>query len=120
MTQVAWMTGSSVAGWLVTSLLAEGVSQTVFLAMLGPLAMACGSWIMAERAFRVAPSTLTGLLLGAFAVKAVFFAAYVVVLLRVVRVPPVAFAISFSAYFIALHLIEAMFLKRLFAGGTSS
>jgi hypothetical protein len=29
---------------------------------------------------------------------------------------PVPFAISFTVYFIALHLIEAMFLQRLFAG----
>ena len=27
------------------------------------------------------------------------------------------FAVSFSSYFIALHLVEALFLRRLFAGG---
>jgi hypothetical protein len=34
----------------------------------------------------------------------------------VLRVSPVPFAVSFSSYFIALHLVEALFLRRLFAG----
>jgi hypothetical protein len=46
----------------------------------------------------------------------VFFGAYVAVMLRVVQLRPTPFAVSFSSYFIALPLIEALFLQRLFAG----
>jgi hypothetical protein len=48
------------------------------------------------------------------AVKAVFFGAYVVAMLRVLRVRPVPFVVSFTGYFIALHVTEALFLRRLF------
>jgi hypothetical protein len=116
MTQVAWMAGSSVAAWLVSSVIARGSAQPVFYGMLGPLLVACASWVMAARVYKRAPQALTGLLIAAFAFKFVFFGAYVAVLLRVVEVPAVPFAVSFSSYFIALHLVEAVFLKRLFAG----
>jgi hypothetical protein len=48
------------------------------------------------------------------AVKAVFFGAYVVSMLRVVELRPVPFVVSFTGYFIALHVMEAMFMRRLF------
>jgi hypothetical protein len=48
------------------------------------------------------------------AVKAVFFGAYVAGMLRVIGLRPVPFVVSFTSYFIALHVTEAMFLRRLF------
>jgi hypothetical protein len=92
----------------------------VFFGMLGPLAAATVSWVLAERTYRRDPSTLTSLMVGAFAFKFVFFGAYVAVLLKVVRVSPVPFVVSFSSYFIALHLVEAVCLKRLFSGNARS
>ena len=38
------------------------------------------------------------------------------IVLRVLGARPVPFVASFAGYFIALHLIEALYLKRLFAG----
>jgi hypothetical protein len=35
-------------------------------------------------------------------------------MLRVVGLRPVPFAVSFTGYFIALHLTEALFMRRLF------
>jgi hypothetical protein len=118
MKEVAWMTGASVAAWLVaTATVAAGARVDVLCGMLAPLVMAAASWVLAEQTFRTRPQALTGLMIGAFGIKLVFFGAYVVVMLRIVRLQPVPFAVSFSSYFIALHLVEAMFLKRLFAGG---
>ena len=118
MKQVAWMTGASVAAWLVASAtIAAGAGREVLWGMLGPLVMAAGSWVLAERTYVDRPQTLTGLMIAAFGVKLVFFGVYVAVMLRVIRLQPVPFAVSFSSYFIALHLVEALFLKRLFAGG---
>ena len=54
----------------------------------------------------------------AFAGKLVFFGAYVAVMLKVLSLPPVPFVVGFTTYFIALHLTEALLLRRLFAGGT--
>jgi hypothetical protein len=55
----------------------------------------------------------------AFAGKLVFFGAYVALTLRLLPVRPVPFLASFTSYFIALYLLEALFMRRLFAGGPS-
>ena len=118
MIQVAWMAGPSVAAWLVTLAVVErSVGMAVFFGMLGPLVLACVSWVLSERTYKRDPRALTGLMLTAFALKMVFFGGYVAVMLRVLHLAAVPFAVSFSSYFIALHLAEALFLKRLFAGG---
>ncbi len=53
-------------------------------------------------------------MISAFAGKLVFFGAYVGLAIGVLGVQPVPFAASFAGYFIALHMIEALWLKRLF------
>jgi hypothetical protein len=116
MKQVAWMAGGSLAAAAV-ALVAGAASMRNELAfgMAGPLIVACVSWLLAERTYRRDPQALTGLMMSAFAFKMVFFGVYVVVMLRVFDLQPVPFAVSFSGYFIALHFVEAVFLKRLFA-----
>lgn len=117
MKEVAWMAGGSLAGWLVASMVAGGEVRTeLLLGMLGPLVVACATWVMAERTYATNPRALTGLMIAAFAFKLVFFGGYVAVMLRVLHVRPAPFAFSFSSYFIALHFVEALFLRRLFAG----
>jgi hypothetical protein len=54
---------------------------------------------------------------AAFAAKMIFFAAYVAVMLRVLDLQPIPFVVSFASCFIALHFIEGLGLRRLFAGG---
>ena len=43
------------------------------------------------------------------------FGAYVAVVIKVLSQPAVPFAVSFTSAFIALYLIEALALRRLFA-----
>ncbi len=118
MKEVAWMAGASVAAWLLASVaVGRDTSIELFLGMLGPLLVACATWVMAERTYTRDPQALTGLMVAAFAFKLVFFGGYVAVMLRVIGLRLVPFAVSFSSYFIALHLVEALFLRRLFAGG---
>jgi hypothetical protein len=119
MKQVAWMAGGSVAVWLcVAAVAAKSSGSAAFFGMLGPLLTACWSWVMAERTYTRDPRALTGRMVMAFAFKLVFFGGYVGVMLRVVRLSPVPFVVSFSGYFIALHVAEAVFLSRLFASGS--
>jgi hypothetical protein len=121
MRPVGWMVGASIASWLAAVALAgTQVGLEVFLGMLAPLMMAAGSWVAIERAHRRRPASVTSLMMGAFAGKMVFFGAYVVVVLRGLPVQPVPFIISFTAYFIGLYLIEAVYLHRLFAQQLSS
>jgi hypothetical protein len=81
--------------------------------MAGPLAGAVGSWLAYERAHRLAPGTLTKVMIAALAVKMVFFGGYIVMMLRGLDLRPVPLMASFVAYFIALHAMEAFFLRRL-------
>ena len=83
----------------------------------GRCVVAVGTWVLTERTYRRHPERLTALMIAAFGVKMLFFGAYVAVMLRVAGAAAVPFVASFTAYFIALYLIEALYLRRLFAGG---
>jgi hypothetical protein len=114
MTAVVWMTGASLVSWLVTRVVTDGRGDPeIVLGMAGPLAAAIVIWEAYERAPRSAPGRLTNVTIAALAVKMVFFGGYVGVMLRGLDLRPIPFIVSFAAYFIALHTIEATFLRRL-------
>jgi hypothetical protein len=115
MTALVWMGALSVTSWVLVTVLAPApVNPELALAMGGTLASAMVSWIVTERTQRAAPERVTGVMIAALAAKMVFFGAYVVIVVRLVGVRPVPFVIGFTGYFIGLHAIEALFLKRLF------
>src|SRR5215217_6389287 len=86
----------------------------VLLGMLAPLAATAGSWVLVERTYRRDPQQLTAVMIGGFGAKMVFFGAYVAVMFTVVGVRTVPFIASFTGYFIALYLTEALLMRRLF------
>jgi hypothetical protein len=108
---VLWL---SVGSALSAALLAPWFGKAVWLGMLGPLLVVSTTWAITERVYRSHPERLTSLMISAFAAKLVFFGAYVAIAIGVLGVQPVPFAASFTGYFIALHMIEALLLKRLF------
>jgi hypothetical protein len=113
---VWWMiSGSVLSCLLVTIVIGPSARTGVWLGMLGPLASAVVSWIALERRYVRRPAALTGLLIRAFAAKMIFFAIYVSVLLKVGIVRPVPFVVSFMCYFVSLHVLEAIGLRRLLA-----
>lgn len=115
MTPVVWMAAASVASWLVTVAVVEPrVRLDVFLGMLGPLAAATVSWVVAECTYRLRPDRLTAVMIGAFAVKVVFFGAYVALVVGTSAHGPFAFIMSFVGYLTGLYLMEAVYLRRLF------
>jgi hypothetical protein len=52
-------------------------------------------------------------MITALVVKMLLFGGYFVVMLRGLDMRPVPFVVSFAAFFIALHAMEALFLRRL-------
>jgi hypothetical protein len=120
MTPLWWMTGLSVAAWLVVSAVAAlagtSVHPELSWGMAGPLASALVTWVVASRVFAADPARLTGVMIVGFAVKLLAFGVYVAVALRPLGLRPVPFMLSFTGFFIALHVLEARFLGRLFAG----
>ena len=84
--------------------------------MVGPLAATAGTWVAIQHAFRQDPLKVTAVMLRAWLIKAVFFAAYLVAVIKGLGVSGQPFAVSLASYFLVLHTIEAMLLKRLFSG----
>jgi hypothetical protein len=118
---VWWMlSGSVLSCFLVMVVTGPKTRNDVWLGMLGPLAAAVVSWIAIERRYAGRPEALTGLLIRAFAAKMIFFAIYVSVLLKVGIVRPVPFVVSFMCYFVSLHVLEAIGLRRLLASALTA
>jgi hypothetical protein len=87
----------------------------ILLGIIGPLVVASVSWVLMERTHKRDPERLTPLMVKAFAGKMVFFGVYVAVALGVLSLRPVPFIVSFTSSFVALHLVEALCLRRLLA-----
>jgi hypothetical protein len=118
MKAVAWMAAASLAS-AALAIAAAGRTNAaeVLLGMIAPLLAACVSWVVTERTYRRDPPALTGVMTAAFAAKMLFFGAYVAVMVKVVGLHAIPFVVSFTGYFIALYLTEALLMRRLFAGG---
>jgi hypothetical protein len=118
MKAVRWMAlGSVGSAGLAIGAGGRLMAMEVALGMLAPLTATAVSWVLIERTYRQDPARLTGLMMTGFAAKMVFFGVYVAVMLKVVGLRPVPFVVSFTSYFIALYLVEALLMRRLFAGG---
>jgi hypothetical protein len=111
------MVAGCVLSWLaVTAVAGPSTRLEVLAGMLGPLLVTVVSWEMAERTYRSRPDRLTAVMATGFAAKLVFFGGYVAAGLGMLGLAPVPFVASFTAYYIALHMTEAVGLRRLFAG----
>jgi hypothetical protein len=116
MKPVWWMAGlSTLSAVLASAVLAGGAA--IWLGMIAPLVVVSASWILAARTYTKRPDQLTSFMMTAFAGKLLLFGAYVGLAIGVLHVRAVPFAASFAAYFIALHMAEAVCLQRLFAEG---
>ena len=82
--------------------------------LLAPLVVVTITWLLTEQVHKTRPERLTSVMIGAFAGKLIFFGAYVGWAIGVLGAKPAPFVLSLTGYFIALHLIEALWLKRLF------
>jgi hypothetical protein len=116
MKPVWWMVAAGIGSWLITAAILDTRTWLEVLAgMAGPLAAAVATWLLVARTYRQAPKRLTGLMAAAFWAKMIFFGAYVAVMLRPLALSPVPFVTSFTSYMVLFYLVEALFLRRLFA-----
>jgi len=115
MKAVAWMTAAGVLSWACIAAAAGGrANPEVLYGMLGPLAVVAVSWIVVERVYVARPDAVFGIMLAGMVLKLMFFAAYAFVMLRMLGLRPIQFVVSFTSYFVVLHNLEALFMKRLF------
>ncbi|MGH9312639.1 MAG: hypothetical protein ACRD09_01545 [Vicinamibacterales bacterium] len=121
MKPVRWMVGVSLVPWLgIMIALGPQTGVAVLAGMVAPLVVATRTWILMERTYRRDPEGLTRLMVKAFVGKMIFFGAYVAVVLSALSIRPIPFIVSFTGYFIGLHLMEAICLRRLLAGDLRS
>ena len=114
---VAWMAiGCAVSMVAAIAAFGTDVGADVLAGMIAPFATTSGTWLLTERTYKRRPERLTPLMVKAFFAKLLFFGAYVAIMMTLGALHPVPFALSFTAYFIVLHLVEAASLRRLFAG----
>lgn len=118
---VGWLALASLVCGIVV-LLAAGPRHltAVLLGAAGPLAAAIGTWLLVARRHATAPERLTSTMIALFAAKLVLFAAYVGAVVLFVPMDAVVFVAGFTAQYIVLHLLEAVFLRRLFAAAPHS
>ena len=107
--------GAVVSWWAVAALPGVESDVEILCGMLAPLAGAVATWVLVVRTYPAAPERLTPLMVIAFGGKVVFFGVYVTVMLAVLSLRPLPFVLSFTSYFIALHLFEAVCLQRWFS-----
>ena len=91
-----------------------GIAGPVFGGMVGPLLAVAATWLIVVRTHQTNPVAVTGVMMTAFMVKAIFFAAYAVAMIKGLGFDVRPFAISFGAFFIALYGVEAALFARLF------
>lgn len=111
--------GALVAACVTTcslaALVAPDATAAVFLGMAAPLVVGIATIVMVEQTARTNPSAFTRRMILAFAVKMLFYAAYVTVTIGLLNAAPVPFMISFTVYFVGLQFTEALYFKTLFA-----
>ena len=106
--------GAASASVLSAGILAASFGREIWLGMFAPLIVVSATWVLIERVYKTHPERLTSVMISAFAGKLVFFGAYVGLAIGVLGAERVPFVASLTGYFIALHMIEALWLKRLF------
>ena len=115
MKALASLIAVGVLSWVcVAVLVGPRANPEVLYGMIGPLLVAAISWVIVRRAYLANPAGLMGVLLAGMAVKLVFLAIYAYAMLRLLELRPVPFVASFACYFVMLHNIEALFMRRLF------
>ncbi len=116
---LVWMAAASVVCWLV--LLAVVGLQNAVAALVGaagPLLGALGTWRIVERTHVRAPERTSGVMIKLFAAKMLLFGAYVVAVVLLLPDWTTVFVVSFTSQYILLHVMEAVFLRRLFSSVT--
>jgi len=105
---------------LFTVMLAPGAATATFLGMAAPLAAGLATILLVEHVTRTNIRLLTHRMTIAFVAKMVFYGLYVSLAIVVVGVDVLPFTISFTLYFAALHVTEALYFKTLFAHSTNT
>ena len=99
---------------------APQAAAAAFLGMGAPLVVGLATIRLVERTVHADVTRLTARMAAAFAVKLVFYAVYVSVVIGLLRVEPVPFTLSFTFYFVALQIAEALYFRTLLVNASAT
>lgn len=99
-------------GLLVSGM--EHYFMEIFLGMIAPLIIGIISIYLISDIQKKSPEKVTNILLKTFVGKMIFFGAYFIYIFTFYSFNPTPFIISFTGYFLTLHVSEALFLKTIF------
>ena len=106
---------SCVGSWgLVSFIFVPHAAAEVFLGMIVPLLLAIGTIVPVERIYAKNPVNLSSFMTTALLGKMLLYGMYVALVVGLLSFDAVPFAISFTFYFTALHLAEALYFRNMF------
>ena len=106
---------SCVGSWgLVSFIFVPHAAAEVFLGMIIPLLLAIGTIVPVERIYAKNPVNLSSFMTKALLGKMLLYGMYVALVVGLLSFDAVPFAISFTFYFTALHLAEALYFRNMF------
>jgi uncharacterized membrane protein len=113
---IACLAGGSILAAIIFSavsgLAGFGVEREIWLGMLGPALASVISRIAMERQKRLNPQKILKHIIQGFVIKFLFFGVYIAVLVKSNQVRPGAFIGFFVFFYLALHMAEAIELRR--------
>ncbi|NQU28947.1 MAG: hypothetical protein HQ528_11710 [Candidatus Marinimicrobia bacterium] len=97
-----------VAGFIPTAVF------DIFWGMFGPWLVGLITLIIVKQAYDKDPESVTALMMKSFLGKMIFYGVYITLLILFAALQKVQFIISFTVYFIVLHIIEALYFQAIF------
>ncbi|MFQ6678601.1 MAG: hypothetical protein ACE5D0_09830 [Fidelibacterota bacterium] len=92
----------------------ESNYREIFLGMIAPLIIGIVSILFISDVQKKSPEKVTNILIKTFLVKMIFYGVYFIYIFTFYTFNPKPFIISFTGYFLTLHVSEALFLKTIF------
>ena len=115
----AALAAACVLTWGAAAALAPEAAGAAFFGMAAPLVAGLATIRLVERTVRTDVTRLTARMTAAFAAKVVFYAAYVSVAVWWLQAEPVPFTVSFTFYFVTLHVTEALYFRTLLVNASA-
>ena len=102
--------------WVLTAAILERYMAEIFLGMTAPLVVGIATVVRVESIFQNSPEKLTAFMTKAFGGKMVLYGLYLGAIIAFSAFNERPFLVSFVVYFVALHMLEALFIRSVFKG----
>ncbi len=110
-----YLTALCFGSWgLLAGLIEQPIGGDLFWGMFGPWLIGIVTVFFIQKAYINNPGKLTNLMIKSFFSKMLFYGLYVSYLVLTDTVSFIPFVISFTVYFVVLHVLEALYFQSIF------